>query len=125
MDRPFVLPGAYDALSAKLIERQGFEGFVMLNLFSYRATSPADMLSHADPTGDPHNREAITGVCSQAGLVVACWGNDGRHMERSTHVKSMLQGIPLACLHINKTGAPKHPLYHKKRITRADLTVFK
>ena len=29
MDRPFVLPGAYDALSAKLIERQGFEGFVI------------------------------------------------------------------------------------------------
>ena len=29
MDRPFVLPGAYDALSAKLIERQGFDGFVI------------------------------------------------------------------------------------------------
>ena len=28
-DRPFVLPGAYDALSAKLIERQGFDGFVI------------------------------------------------------------------------------------------------
>ncbi len=28
-DRPFVLPGAYDALSAKLIEQQGFEGFVI------------------------------------------------------------------------------------------------
>ena len=28
-DRPFVLPGAYDALSAKLIERQGFEAFVV------------------------------------------------------------------------------------------------
>ncbi len=29
LDRPFVLPGAYDALSAKLIEQQGFEGFVI------------------------------------------------------------------------------------------------
>ena len=29
MDRPFVLPGAYDALSAKLIERQGFDGYVI------------------------------------------------------------------------------------------------
>lgn len=28
-DRPFVLPGAYDALSAKLIERAGFDGFVI------------------------------------------------------------------------------------------------
>ncbi len=28
-DRPFVLPGAYDALSARLIERAGFEGFVI------------------------------------------------------------------------------------------------
>ncbi|NCF28604.1 MAG: 2,3-dimethylmalate lyase [Gammaproteobacteria bacterium] len=29
MDRPFVLPGAYDALSAKLIEQAGFDGFVI------------------------------------------------------------------------------------------------
>ncbi|MDX2316374.1 MAG: isocitrate lyase/PEP mutase family protein [Gammaproteobacteria bacterium] len=29
MDRPFVLPGAYDALSAKLIERAGFDAFVI------------------------------------------------------------------------------------------------
>jgi len=29
LDRPFVLPGAYDALSAKLIERAGFDGFVI------------------------------------------------------------------------------------------------
>ncbi len=28
-DRPFVLPGAYDALSARLIEQAGFEGFVV------------------------------------------------------------------------------------------------
>jgi 2-methylisocitrate lyase-like PEP mutase family enzyme len=27
--RPFVLPGAYDALSAKLIERAGFDGYVI------------------------------------------------------------------------------------------------
>jgi 2-methylisocitrate lyase-like PEP mutase family enzyme len=29
MDRPFVLPGAYDALSAKLIEQAGFDAFVI------------------------------------------------------------------------------------------------
>ena len=29
VDRPFVLPGAYDALSAKLIERAGFDAFVI------------------------------------------------------------------------------------------------
>ena len=29
MDRPFVLPGSYDALSAKLIERAGFDAFVI------------------------------------------------------------------------------------------------
>jgi len=29
LDRPFVLPGAYDALSAKLIERAGFDGYVI------------------------------------------------------------------------------------------------
>lgn len=29
VDRPFVLPGAYDALSAKLIEQAGFDAFVI------------------------------------------------------------------------------------------------
>jgi len=29
MDRPFVLPGAYDALSAKLIEQAGFDAYVI------------------------------------------------------------------------------------------------
>ncbi len=105
-------------------QRWGFEGFVMLNLFSYRATEPADMLCHADPAGDPHNRDAITWVANHAGLVVACWGNDGQHLERSTLIRSALKDVPLRCLHLNKTGEPKHPLYHRKAVGLGELLAF-
>ncbi len=102
-------------------QQWGFDGFVMLNLFSYRATDPSAMLAHADPTGDPENLTAIEWISRHAGLVVACWGNDGQHMERSTVVKAALKGIALHCLKLNKTGEPKHPLYHKKAVLLEDL----
>ena len=102
-------------------QQWGFDGFVMLNLFSYRATEPQDMLSHADPTGDPDNAAAISWVCNQAGLVVACWGNDGSHLQRSAKIRAALEDLDVWCLHINKTGEPKHPLYHKKAVLLEDL----
>ena len=105
-------------------EQWGFDGFVMLNLFSYRATEPAAMLAHDEPTGDPENKGAIEWVCNRAGLVVACWGNDGCHMGRSTVIKSSLQSIEVRCLHINKTGEPKHPLYHKKAVFLEDTSIY-
>lgn len=103
-------------------QQWGFEGFVMLNLFSYRATDPTAMLKHEDPAGDPQNLTAIEWVSRQAGLVVACWGNDGQHLARSAAVKSRLADVTLYCLKLNMTGEPKHPLYHKKAVTMEDLT---
>lgn len=102
-------------------QKWGFEGFVMLNLFSYRATDPAAMLMHEDPMGDPENLTAIQWVSQHAGLVVACWGNDGQHMDRSTTVKTALHDVKLCCLKLNMTGEPKHPLYHKKAVDMTDL----
>lgn len=93
----------------------------MLNLFSYRATDPAAMLKHEDPAGDPENLAAIVSVSRRAGLVIACWGNDGKHMDRGTAVRAALDGVELRCLKLNMTGEPKHPLYHKKAVALEDL----
>ncbi len=94
----------------------GFAGFIMLNLFSYRATYPEDMLSHTDPSGDPENIDAIVWTAQHAGKVVCAWGNDGAHLDRSTFVKEKLQGTPLYCLKLNKTLEPLHPLYAAKKL---------
>lgn len=96
----------------------GYAGFIMLNLFSYRATYPEDMLTHQDPTGDPHNLAAILWASQNAGRVVCAWGNDGAHRERSSFVKQQLESnkVELYCLKVNKTREPFHPLYASKKL---------
>ena len=100
----------------------GFDGFVMLNLFSYRATEPAEMkVQGEDASGWPDNHEAIKSICSESGLIVCCWGNDGACMQQSSTFRTLLTHLEKYALAINKTGEPKHPLYHKKDVKLEDL----
>jgi hypothetical protein len=86
----------------------GFGGLCMVNLFAFRATEPANMMSANSPIGSK-NDVWIQQFANDAGLIVAAWGNDGTFMGRS---KLVLDMIPdLMCLKINKTGEPAHPLY--------------
>lgn len=104
----------------------GFDGFVMLNLFSYRATEPEEMKAAYVNTGIEwvKNIDAVLSVCECAGLVVCCWGNHGRwnNMADDLHGAFAINSIStLHALAINKTGEPKHPLYHKKDVALHDL----
>lgn len=47
-------------------------------------------------------------------LVVACWGNHGSFMNRSSDIKELFNQIK--CFGTNQTGQPKHPLYLKKDV---------
>ena len=107
----------------------GFDGFVMLNLFSYRATEPKEMMDYmciprenGFETGY-RNGLAIMETCQEAGFVVCCWGNDGRHFGVGKITCELLveQSIAPHALAINKTGEPKHPLYHKKDVKLEEL----
>ena len=86
----------------------GFGGLCMVNLFAFRATEPANMMSANSPVGS-ENDVWIKQLANQAGLIVAAWGNDGSFMGRSKIVMDMIPD--LMCLKINKTGEPAHPLY--------------
>lgn len=101
----------------------GYAGFIMLNLFGYRATYPEDMLAHEDPAGDPANIDAIRWTAEHAGKVVCAWGNTGAHLGRSQYVKDELKGVELYCLKLNKTGEPLHPLYAAKKLKAQKWTV--
>lgn len=94
----------------------GFDGMFMANLFSLRATNPADMKAHRLPVGWLNNK-AIIKMCDQSMRVVLCWGNHGRFMNRSSAVLRLLieesDHHQLWCLGKNKSGEPKHPLYIK------------
>ena len=90
----------------------GFGGMLVANLFACRATSPSDMKAHPEPVG-PENDDTILEACSGVGMVVAGWGNDGRHLGRSAAVLKLLgeAGIALHALRISAAGEPWHPLY--------------
>ena len=94
----------------------GYGGVYMANLFAYRATKPANLLSAQDPIGADNNKW-LRELSRNAELVVAAWGNLGTHLGRAQEVVQLLPN--LHCLKINKSSEPAHPLY-----LRADLRPF-
>ncbi len=86
----------------------GFGGYVMANIFAYRATDTKVMLSYPEPIG-PDNDAWIDALAVHADIVVTAWGAHGQHMNRGHDV---LQRLPEAYhLGLTQSGQPKHPLY--------------
>ena len=90
--------------------RWGFGGVGNGNLFAFRATDPKAMMAARDPVG-PENDRWLQRLATQAGLVVAAWGNDGGFQGRSAVVRGYLPN--LHCLKLNASGEPAHPLYQR------------
>jgi hypothetical protein len=86
----------------------------MLNLFAFRATDPRSLKQATDPIG-PDNDGHLLAAVRDVDRVIACWGGQGRFLERDKQVTDLL-GVSLECLLKNRTGAPHHPLYLKSRI---------
>lgn len=99
-------------------QRWGFGALCMMNLFAYRATDPEVMKAFAKPIGEA-NDTLLRAHAGEADLVVAAWGNDGRHQNRGKEVLRMLQGktqAPVHVLRMSKIWQPVHPLYQKKTL---------
>lgn len=82
----------------------------IVNLFAFRATLPSDLKKAEDPVG-ADNDYWIEQAHRNAGLTVACWGNDGDFQQRAATVCRRID--KLHCLQLNKTLHPAHPLYLK------------
>ncbi|MCH2174801.1 MAG: DUF1643 domain-containing protein [Lentisphaeria bacterium] len=91
----------------------GYGGVCMANLFAYRATQPSDMMAAQDPVG-AENDKWLLKLVDECGVAIAAWGNDGKHMQRSSILKAMLP--ELHYLKLNKSGEPAHPLYLPKKL---------
>lgn len=86
----------------------GYGSLVMMNLFAWKATDPADMKAAEDPVG-PYNDDWLVRQAAEANVVVAAWGTHGAHMRRDQRVRQLLPH--LFALRITKEGHPGHPLY--------------
>ena len=99
----------------------GYGGFVMLNLFSFRATDPKVMKAEYEPIGKD-NDVWIKHMADKAGIVIAAWGMHGAFLRRNEEILEMLNG-QLHCLALTKDGHPRHPLYLKKDLKPIPLTI--
>ncbi len=86
----------------------GATGFMVANLFAFRATKPKDLMLASDPIGMENDRW-LRGASSYSTRTIVCWGNDGAYGGRSANVLPLLKQ-PEA-LRVNKGGQPSHPLY--------------
>lgn len=92
--------------------RLGFDGYVVVNLFAYRATRPADLFLAADPIG-PDNDQYLRDAATHGAQVICAWGVHGAHSGRDQTVLRLLavQGQALWHLGLTRHGHPRHPLY--------------
>lgn len=94
-------------------KRWGYGGFCMTNMFSYRATDPKEMKSQPEwELNHLTNKFALKDISRKAGIVVACWGSHGEHLDGDSKVRRLIKK-PMFCLGKTKKGLPRHPLYIK------------
>lgn len=95
-------------------QRENFGGFIMANLFAYRATSPRDMKNTEQPIGEL-NEYWLEQSIKSCRAVIVCWGGNGSHLNRHLDMNELLKtyslNTPILCFGKTKDGQPKHPLY--------------
>lgn len=89
-------------------------GFIIANLFAFRATLPMDLFAERAPIG-PENDYWIRTASEIAVRTIACWGNHGTHQGRAAVVMPLL--VTPEHLKITKAGQPSHPLYLPSTLT--------
>lgn len=93
----------------------GCGSLLVVNLYAWRATNPAELAVADDPVG-PGNDDFIAGAAAVAAYdrapLVAAWGANARP-ERVAQVIALPGMDRLTALALTKAGQPRHPLYLK------------
>ena len=98
----------------KYAENWGFGGFIMVNLFAFRATNPNELYKAENPVGidnDKYLQEAF----GKVEKVICCWGEMGNFKGRNAEVLKLIEKP--YCLFKVKNGEPAHPLYKDPNLT--------
>lgn len=91
----------------------GYGGYIMGNIFAFRATDPKVMRASQDPIG-PENNEWLLKLHHGAEITIGAWGNHGEFMNRGAEIVDLIP--QLHCLKITGQGYPSHPLYLPKSL---------
>ena len=97
-------------------ERNGGRGFMVGNVFAYRATNVKELADVSDPVGGSGNYTHLKNIISRADVLVPCWGNTKKVPERLRgEIESLVMLIqdsnkPVKVFGWTKSNDPKHPL---------------
>ncbi len=88
----------------------GCSSLTVVNLFAYRSTNPAALLTVDDPHG-PDNSHHIADQLDRHrnSLIIVAWG--ARRIAQNAPAQKAFRSTPVLCLQKTASGAPKHPLY--------------
>ncbi len=103
-----------DATIRRLIgftERGQGGGFIVENLFSFRAPDPLELVKAADPIGPDCDASLITSLIECDGPVVCAWGNNGGAARPLIALSMILRaGREPMCLGLTGQRKPMHPV---------------
>lgn len=93
----------------------GYDGIEVVNLFSWRATNPKEVLAVLADAANSQTDKHIFEVGLRCEMTVAAWGATRWAEERAAEVYRMLRHTrtQVTCVGRTKSGAPRHPLYVK------------
>lgn len=121
------VPGSLDP-TLKSVERvalhNGFDSFLMFNVYAQRATNPDDMEAACNPTLHRENMEAFRYLLSLSDGPPAIWAAWGTIIEARPYLPGCVRDMIAAGRSFgaqwytagrrSKAGHPHHPLYLKK-----------
>lgn len=93
--------------------RWGYGWLVVCNLYAYCATEPRDLRGVVDPVG-PDNDSHLLRESRAADYIVVAWGENDLQGRAAAYYRMSLThdfNAKLACLGVNASGQPKHPLF--------------
>ncbi len=96
----------------KIAKNNGFGSIYVVNLFAFVSSDPDVLDKVADPVGEM-NEGFIDGMMQAGRPVLVAWGSNKAVKDRAAWFLDRYSAFDLHCLHINKDGNPKHPLYCK------------
>lgn len=111
----------------KIVKANGYDSFIMLNVYAQRATNPKDMDKIFNQNLHKENMAAFRWALDRCGTNPAIWAAWGTIIEESTYLKWCLKEIVKDIVKhkdekqvkwykagkISKKGHPHHPLYLK------------
>ena len=91
-------------------KREGYPGFVVVNIYAFRATYPKDLRKAPDPVG-PNNLEHVSQQVADRRVVVA-WGNNWYPLPSAYKIAEAVVycARSVYCLGRTKQKQPCHPV---------------